>query len=83
MSQSGGASPVTTRQRQLVERALGEQSDVAGRVVVVTGGVRDIVRSRCEGLLRAGAKVVAADMRWDDDADDFRKQLEPTGESWT
>lgn len=84
MSESGRPTAVTTRQRQLVERALSEwKRDVAGRVVVVTGGARGIGRSLREGLLRADAKVVAADLRWDDDADDFRMQLEPTGESWT
>jgi hypothetical protein len=43
MSESGGETVATARQRQLVERALGEwQGEAAGRVIVVTGGARGI-----------------------------------------
>ncbi|MCW2722501.1 SDR family oxidoreductase [Pseudonocardia sp.] len=67
---------VTARQKQMVERSLREwRGDLDGRVVVVTGGARGIGRSLCEGLIRAGARVVAADRSWDG-AEDFRKQLD-------
>lgn len=67
---------VMTRQRDLVEQAI-ERSrrDIEGRVVVVTGGARGIGGAIAEGLLKAGARVVAADKTWDG-ADQLRAQLE-------
>jgi NAD(P)-dependent dehydrogenase (short-subunit alcohol dehydrogenase family) len=70
------ATAIASRQRQMVERALGEWRDqLQGRVAVVTGGARGIGQCMSEGLLRAGVRVVAADKTWEG-ADDFRKQLE-------
>ncbi len=66
-------------QEQAVERALGAYGPgVEGLVAVVTGGARGIGRSVCEGYLRAGANVVAADKSWDG-SDEFRDALESSG----
>jgi NAD(P)-dependent dehydrogenase (short-subunit alcohol dehydrogenase family) len=74
------ADAVKTRQSEMVERAIAQSSrDVDGRVVVVTGGARGIGRAIAEGLLRAGAKVVAADKTWNE-ADQFRQRLESSGQ---
>ncbi|SFL31186.1 SDR family NAD(P)-dependent oxidoreductase [Geodermatophilus ruber] len=75
-AESPGAAAVTARQREMVERTLREwRGELEGRVAVVTGGARGIGRCMAEGLVRAGARVVAADRTWDG-AEDFRKQLE-------
>jgi NAD(P)-dependent dehydrogenase (short-subunit alcohol dehydrogenase family) len=68
------------RQKQLVERAFAQFGhDVAGRVAVVTGGARGIGRTVVQGLLKAGAKVVAADKSWAD-AEEFRAELDRCGQ---
>jgi NAD(P)-dependent dehydrogenase (short-subunit alcohol dehydrogenase family) len=70
---------VKTRQREMVERALAQSGrDVAGRVVVVTGGARGIGKAVSQAMLAAGAKVAAADKTWSG-AEEFRAELEGTG----
>lgn len=73
------ANAVMARQSEMAARAI-EQSRRAleGRVVVVTGGARGIGRAISQAMLKAGAKVVAADKSWTG-ADDFRKELEASG----
>ncbi|HLY66705.1 MAG TPA: SDR family NAD(P)-dependent oxidoreductase, partial [Chloroflexota bacterium] len=74
------ADALKTRQSQMVQQAIEQRrGDLEGRVVVVTGGARGIGRTMSEGLLKAGAKVVAADKTWNG-ADDFRQQLESSGQ---
>jgi NAD(P)-dependent dehydrogenase (short-subunit alcohol dehydrogenase family) len=64
------------RQDELVEQAIQRwRGDIEGRVVVVTGGARGIGKAIAEGMLKAGAKVAAADKTWDG-ADRFRAELE-------
>jgi len=70
---------IQERQKEMAERAIRECGPgVDGRVVVVTGGARGIGRAMAAGLLRAGAKVVAADKTWVG-ADEFRDDLESSG----
>lgn len=71
--------PGNAARRELAKRAIEEwRRGVEGRVVLVTGGARGIGRTMVEGLLAAGAKVVAADKSWDG-ADEFRATLEKSG----
>lgn len=70
---------MTEQQAALVERAFAQCGrDLAGRVVVITGGARGIGRTLAQALLRAGAKVVAADKTWAG-AEPFRADLEQSG----
>ena len=70
---------VMDRQTEMVEQAIERgRRDIEGRVVVVTGGARGIGGAIADALLKAGAKVVAADKTWDG-ADEFRQQLESSG----
>lgn len=73
------ATDIRTRQAEMVAEAI-ERSrrDVEGRVVVVTGGARGIGGAIAEGLLKAGAKVAAADKTWEG-ADKLRADLESSG----
>jgi NAD(P)-dependent dehydrogenase (short-subunit alcohol dehydrogenase family) len=70
---------VKRRQKELLERAFAQSGrDIAGRVVVVTGGARGIGKAIAQAMLKAGAKVVAADKTWAG-ADEFRAELEKSG----
>ncbi len=70
---------VKAKQREMLAKAFAQYGgDIAGRVVVVTGGARGIGRTMSEALLKAGAKVVAADKTWVG-ADGFRQELESSG----
>ena len=71
---------VKNRQNEMAREAIERwRRDVEGRVVVVTGGARGIGKAIVEGLLKAGAKVAAADKTWDG-ADEVRAQLESSGQ---
>src|SRR5712671_4129409 len=75
----GEREEIQQRQKEMSERAIRERGPgVEGRVVVVTGGARGIGRAMAAGLLRAGAKVVAADKTWVG-ANEFRNDLESSG----
>lgn len=70
---------VRARQAEMTARAFEQWGrDVAGRVVVITGGARGIGRTLCAAMLKAGAKVVAADKTWAG-AEPFRTELESSG----
>ena len=70
---------VRAKQSTMVDRAIEQLREcVAGRVIVITGGARGIGRVMAEGMLRAGARVVAADKTWLA-AEDFRAALEASG----
>jgi NAD(P)-dependent dehydrogenase (short-subunit alcohol dehydrogenase family) len=70
----------TKKQIQMVDEAIEHsRRDIEGRVVVITGGARGIGGAMADGLLRAGAKVVAADKTWNG-ADDRRQRLESSGQ---
>jgi len=74
------ADAVKNRQIEMARQAIEQwRRDVEGRVVVVTGGARGIGRAIVEGLLKAGAKVAAADKTWEG-ADELRAQLESSGQ---
>ncbi len=79
MSDSAQIHPVTARQQEMVERAIAQtRSEIEGRVAVVTGGARGIGQSIADALLKAGAKVVAADKTWENSST-FKKHLESSG----
>jgi len=71
--------PLIAKQKQRVEDAIERaRPDIEGRVAIVTGGARGIGGAISEGLLKAGARVAAADKTWDG-AEALRKQLESSG----
>ena len=77
--QPADTDAVKRRQSEMVERALAQCGrDVAGRVVVVTGAARGIGKTISQAMLKAGAKVAAADKSWAG-ADAFRSELESSG----
>ncbi len=58
------------------------RSELAGRVVAITGAARGMGRAFTRGFLAEGAKVVAMDLSWEptgfssDEDDSFRRELE-------
>jgi NAD(P)-dependent dehydrogenase (short-subunit alcohol dehydrogenase family) len=70
---------LTSEQQRVISRALEHwRTEVEGRVVVITGGARGIGQAMGEGLLQAGASVVATDKTWLG-ADTYRQLLESSG----
>jgi NAD(P)-dependent dehydrogenase (short-subunit alcohol dehydrogenase family) len=68
-----------SRQKQLIERAFAQFGrEVEGRVAVVTGGARGIGKTLTQALIKAGAKVAAADKSWTG-AEEFRNEIESSG----
>ncbi|HEX4111691.1 MAG TPA: SDR family NAD(P)-dependent oxidoreductase, partial [Stellaceae bacterium] len=53
-------------------------SDLDGSVAVVTGAARGIGRALAQGLLEAGARLVAADRAWAG-AEATRREFEESG----
>jgi NAD(P)-dependent dehydrogenase (short-subunit alcohol dehydrogenase family) len=70
------ANEVSHRAQQAFALAATEQYRelLSGRVVIVTGGARGLGRCLVEGLIRAGASLVAIDRSWRG-AEDFRAAL--------
>jgi len=67
------------QQKQLIERAFTQFGrEVEGRVAVVTGGARGIGKTLAQALIKAGAKVAAADKSWAG-AEAFQNEIESSG----
>jgi NAD(P)-dependent dehydrogenase (short-subunit alcohol dehydrogenase family) len=72
---------VMARQKEMVQRAFDQCGrDLADRVVVVTGAARGIGKAIAQAMVKAGAKVAAADKTWAG-AEEFRAELEASGKS--
>ena len=75
---TNGAQSAKQARDLVVERALRDwRGDLEGRVAVITGAARGIGKVMADGLIQAGAKVVAVDRTWDG-ADAHRKAIEDT-----
>ena len=63
---TNGAKSTQQARDLVVERALRDwRGDLEGRVAVITGAARGIGKVMADGLIQAGAKVVAVDRTWD------------------